>query len=240
MYIPNYNSKDYIRECIESALALTYPDFEILINDDGSTDGSLEICEEYAQQDDRIKIFYKSKPSGSCGDINTTVGNAKGTIIAKLDSDDIIIPHFWETVLPYFEDDNVGFVRIGLIISKGEDRLKLAPFPWNSMLDLFLSNKIFGCSPFRLKMFNDVRGWDIGRLHPDWDFWIRCVLRGWKWNDCIEPLYVYRKRKDSLIGSLTAEKQERDLTYYRDKYKDVLRNFGMKSAEPYSSKIGDY
>lgn len=241
MYVPNYNSNPYIKECLDSIEALSYPDMEVLINDDGSTDGSLEVCEEYAKQDDRITLFKRASATGICGDINDTLSHATGEIVCKVDSDDMIYDkNFWDIVLPYFSSDKIGFVRIGLIILKGSDTGVVPAVKWDWDLEIFQSNKVYGSSPFRLKMFKDVGGWDIGRVHPDWDFWIRCVLKGWKWATCPTPTYFYRRHKAAVIINLTSEKQEKALQYYREKYRKDLERFGMKVAQPNSGMIGEW
>ena len=57
--IPVYNNENYLRPALQSVLAQTYPDFEVLVIDDGSTDGSLAICREFAQKDDRLRVIQK-------------------------------------------------------------------------------------------------------------------------------------------------------------------------------------
>ena len=57
--VPVYNAEKWLRRCVDSILAQTFTDFELLLIDDGSTDGSPAICDEYAQRDSRIKVFYQ-------------------------------------------------------------------------------------------------------------------------------------------------------------------------------------
>ena len=57
--VPIYKVEDYIRECIDSILAQTYPDFELILVDDGSPDDCGRICDDYAEEDDRIKVVHK-------------------------------------------------------------------------------------------------------------------------------------------------------------------------------------
>ena len=57
--VPVYNVEQYLCRCVDSILAQTFPDFELLLIDDGSKDRSGEICDEYAQKDDRVRVFHK-------------------------------------------------------------------------------------------------------------------------------------------------------------------------------------
>lgn len=85
--IPVYNVEVYLKEAIESVIKQTYQNLEILLIDDGSTDSSGEICDEYARKDSRIQVFHQAN-RGLSGARNTGLKNATGTYIMFLDSDD--------------------------------------------------------------------------------------------------------------------------------------------------------
>ena len=87
--IPIYNVEDYLPRCIESILAQTFVDFELLLVDDGSTDTSKIICDEYAVKNERIKILHK-KNAGVSSARNLGLENAKGNYIWFVDADDYI------------------------------------------------------------------------------------------------------------------------------------------------------
>ena len=85
--VPIYNTKQYLEKCIESIRAQTYKDLEILLIDDGSTDGSSEICDYYAKEDARIKVIHK--PNGGLSSArNRGIDEARGDYIGFVDSDD--------------------------------------------------------------------------------------------------------------------------------------------------------
>ena len=69
--IPVYNTEKYLRRCIDSVLAQTYTDFELLLIDDGSKDSSGIICDEYAAQDTRVRVFHKQQGSEFCPECGT-------------------------------------------------------------------------------------------------------------------------------------------------------------------------
>lgn len=88
--IPVYNSEKYLRDCLESVKKQTFEDFEVLLINDGSTDSSGKICDDYAKKDSRIKVFHKKNEGVSIAR-NLGVENAKSEWICFVDSDDTIL-----------------------------------------------------------------------------------------------------------------------------------------------------
>lgn len=96
--IPVYNTEHYLPRCIESILAQTFTDFELLLIDDGSKDNSGRICDEYAAKDSRIRVFHK-KNGGVSSARNLGLDKAQGEWIAFVDSDDWIYTDYFEEML---------------------------------------------------------------------------------------------------------------------------------------------
>lgn len=94
--IPVYNSQNYICACIDSILAQSFTDFELILIDDCSTDGSARIIDEYRTQDDRIRIIRLEKNSGQGFARNRGIENAVGEYLSFIDADDVIAPDFYE------------------------------------------------------------------------------------------------------------------------------------------------
>lgn len=89
--VPIYNSEEYLPACIESILSQSHTDFELLLIDDGSKDKSGEICDEYGEKDNRIKVFHQ--PNGGVSSArNVGLENATGEYIIHTDSDDLMLP----------------------------------------------------------------------------------------------------------------------------------------------------
>lgn len=103
--VPVYKVEPYLRRCIDSVLNQTYPDFELILVDDGSPDNCGVICDEYAEKDSRIRVIHQ-KNGGLSAARNAGLDVATGKFIYFLDSDDAIRPNLLETVLPYMEDGN--------------------------------------------------------------------------------------------------------------------------------------
>ena len=86
--VPVYQGERYIEKCVESVTKQTFSDWELLIINDCSTDGTAAICDACAAKDDRIRVFHKKKNAGVSEARNLGLREAKGECIAFLDSDD--------------------------------------------------------------------------------------------------------------------------------------------------------
>ena len=86
--IPVYNTEKYLRQCLDTVVAQTLKDIEIILVDDGSTDDSLLICQEYAQKDSRIHVYHQEN-QGAGPARNYGIKVAKGQYFSFLDSDDL-------------------------------------------------------------------------------------------------------------------------------------------------------
>ena len=93
-----YNIETYIRRCLDSVLAQTYPALDIIVVDDGSTDSSGAICDDYAKKDNRIRVIHQEN-KGLGGARNTIIDAARGTYIAFIDGDDYIDPDMYEQMM---------------------------------------------------------------------------------------------------------------------------------------------
>lgn len=103
---PIYNAEEYIEKGINSVIGQTYQNWELLLIDDGSTDGSAAICDNAAAKDSRIKVIHK--PNGGVSSArNMGLDNAKGDYIAWVDSDDFFAPNALERMLGAVQANNV-------------------------------------------------------------------------------------------------------------------------------------
>ena len=96
--VPVYKVADLLPRCVDSVLAQTYSDWELILVDDGSPDNSGDICEDYAKRDSRIHVIHK--PNGGLSDArNAGIPTAKGRYLTFLDSDDWINERYLENLL---------------------------------------------------------------------------------------------------------------------------------------------
>ena len=96
--VPVYNIIEYLERCVNSLTSQTYRDLEIILVDDGSTDGSGELCDELTKKDERIRVFYQEN-AGSSAARNKGIKAAKGEYISFVDSDDYVNPDFIEKMI---------------------------------------------------------------------------------------------------------------------------------------------
>ena len=122
--VPVYNAEKYLHRCVESILAQSFTDFELLLINDGSKDNSGEICEEYAEMDSRIRVFHK-KNGGASAARNYGLDKATGKYICFIDADDWVDKDYIESLLP----------------TEGED-LVVCSFMYETMQSFFLSNVV--------------------------------------------------------------------------------------------------
>lgn len=118
--VPVYNTETFIPKCIESILAQSYSDFELLLIDDGSTDNSGILCDKYSKIDKRIKVFH-TKNAGVGAARNTGIEKANGQYITFIDSDDYIDSHYLEYFFNIPFTSNNIYVRAEALIDKADE-----------------------------------------------------------------------------------------------------------------------
>lgn len=121
--VPVYNVENFLPRCINSILSQTFTDFELLLIDDGSTDKSGEICDEYAQNDMRIKVFHKQNEGVSAAR-NLGIDKACGEWIIFMDSDDYFLNNAFNLFIDSTNRYDVHIVVSNFFIEKGHKRKK--------------------------------------------------------------------------------------------------------------------
>lgn len=122
--VPIYNISCYLPSCIESILSQTFQNLEILLVDDGSTDGCFEICEEYKQQDSRIKVIHKTN-GGLVSARKAGIRAASGDYIAFVDGDDWIEPDMYQRMYRTITEQDVDIVMCGRYEDVGDSGKKV-------------------------------------------------------------------------------------------------------------------
>jgi glycosyltransferase involved in cell wall biosynthesis len=216
--MPVYNAERYVEEAIESILKQTFKDFELLIMDDGSTDGSLRILKEYAQRDSRIRVLSRAN-TGIVGALNDLLAEASGELVARMDADDIALPERFDRQVRYM-DDHPNCVLLGCrvqLIDPDGDPLTvlLTPLDNDTLVDGLLNSGgqliHHPTTMMRRKVLSDLGGYCPElRGVEDLDLFLRLSEVG-EIANLAEPLLKYREhaRKASVVraGAYVADIQ---------------------------------
>ena len=112
--IPVYNVEKYLKRCLDSVLAQTYTNIEVIAVDDGSTDASGEILDEYAQKDERVKVIHKSN-GGVSSARNCGLDAVSGDYVTMFDADDYVNVRFVEILLKTATEKNAAALSLRII-----------------------------------------------------------------------------------------------------------------------------
>ncbi len=192
-----YNGGRYLRHAVESVLTQSYSDFEFLIVDDASTDGSLEIIKTY--QDPRIRIIQNSLNQGQTASLNIGLRKARGEFIARMDADDIALPQWLEKVYNFIKKrGDYSVVSPHALIIDEHDKIKQYTGLPLSYQEVILKNITESSinhvgSLMRREDIASVGGYDERyMIAADYDLWTRLLIGGYKLVNMNEILTAIR------------------------------------------------
>lgn len=230
--IPVYNVAAYIEEAVNSILNQTIQDFEIIVIDDCSTDGTIDILQSI--KDSRIRIFKKDKNKGLIDSLNLGFKIAQGKYIARMDGDDISLPTRFEKQLGVLKN-NLDIKVCGCWLQRfgnSHETIRNKEHHHEIIAQLLLNCSMsMGASMFERKTFAKI-DFDERKKHvEDYDFWARVAWLG-KFYNIPEVLYYYRAHETQVTNLYTAIQREGDigvklflfkkLPYDTNLYSDVL------------------
>ena len=234
--VPVYNVEKYVLACLESLAAQTLKNIEVILIDDGSTDSSGAICENFARQDPRFRLFRQDN-AGLAGARNTGLGLVRGEYIAFADSDDTVEPEMLETMLSFAREANADIAICGrrLVWENGETETMFtlpAPevFDSREAVRRFLLSEGMDAAAwdklYRAELFTNVR---YPRFFVSEDVPVTSELlsRSERIVHCGKPLYNYLQRRGSL-SHVGFEEKTMGLYHF---YKDVGLRMGQKYPE---------
>jgi glycosyltransferase involved in cell wall biosynthesis len=184
-----YNTEKYIEKCLISILKQTYRDYEIILVDDGSTDQSGYICDQYAQKDNRIRVIHK-RNGGPNSSRKAGIKNAEGEFVSFVDSDDWVESDMYEKLYGVAVSDNTIDICIGTYLCEDENAEVTYPFEKGpegliageeALYEMF-TRKYFNWSLcdkiYRRSLFEDVSFWDKANSYGEdtvanWDLFRR-------------------------------------------------------------------
>lgn len=207
--MPAFNVARYIAESIDSVLAQTYQDLELVVVNDGSTDATLSIVQEYWRRyPDRI-VVVSQENRGLAGARNTAMAAARGSVFALLDSDDTWCPTFLAEQMHILDAHPDVAIVTGNAFNRGgrQDGCPARPVddrrPVPNLTEILRDETaVFIMSVFRRTVVERIGGFDeCFRTNEDYDFWIRAALAGFTFARNSRPLGYYRRHANSLSAS---------------------------------------
>jgi glycosyltransferase involved in cell wall biosynthesis len=219
--VPCFNMEDTVVQTLESVLSQTYPDWECVVVNDGSTDGSEEKIRAFIEIDPRFRLI-NTKNSGVSAARNTAVAHSSGHYLFPLDGDNYIHKDCLKICVAEFEKrSDMKLVNTEAELFGGETGLwNLPDFDYKTMLKY---NMVDNSSLFLRQDFDRVGGYRLNMVHglEDWDFFI-ALLYGCTQEQVVkikEPLYFYRvnnKGRRLTVAASTRQSEMMDLMIYNN------------------------
>ena len=232
--VPVYNTEAYLENCIQSIVNQTFANLEIILVDDGSTDHSSQICDQWAEKDSRIQVIHK--PNGGLSSArNAGLRKASGQYIGFVDSDDYIEPSMYETLYDLLHGSTVKVSCCSICRIHKNGILVKNELSTNGILDIAsalnavfygqadtsMCNKLFD----RRVLKNDI--FPEGETNEEFSILIPILVQAGGIACTSKSLYYYFKREDSITGQQCLQEYSSGL---------VHKNLGLikKQLEEYA------
>ena len=225
--MPVYNGDQFLDKSIKSVLNQTFNNFEYIIINDGSTDGSLKIIESY--RDSRIKIINYSKNRGITFALNNGLNVAKGDYIARQDQDDISYPDRFMLQIEYLENNNVDLTDTNFIFIDENDNYlqdyeKRYFSPDETLSHLFFYEMVHASIMCKRSLFTKYNIQYRKRPTEDYDLFIRLAKAGMRAGRLDQKLIKQRKHSNSMCGS-DWDNIKKDIDIMRNEF---VRDLGIE------------
>lgn len=218
--VPVYKVEKYLHECVDSILAQTFSDFELILVDDGSPDNCGKICDEYAAKDSRVRVIHQEN-QGLSGARNSGIEIAQGEFITFVDSDDLVDARYLEVLLvaakagaevtvcrhKEFADGASLCPWQGEVARKSFDTVAAVEAMYNG--SPWIPVNAWG-KLFRRELIGDTR-FPLGRLHEDQAFTPYILYRAEETVSCDAVLYHYRVNPVSITHNTFSLRRYDDL-----------------------------
>lgn len=231
--VPAYEAGSTLVETLDAILSQTWADWECVVVDDGSMDGTLRIAASFEQKDARVRAIHQVN-SGTAGAYNTGVSSAAGDYVVLCSADDILLPHHLAT-MSAFIDAEPGFdiySSNGYFWVPGASKeLVYGPAILTTVCSLELRDVIHRCfysvgALYRRELFAAVGGYRIGVFGEDYDFWLRSMATGARHRYLPKALSLHRISATQKSASLEAVFQS-DIRLVSD----LDRDFALAPAD---------
>lgn len=238
--VPVYNVLNYLEKCVQTLTKQTYSNLEIILVDDGSTDGSSKLCDKIAKNDNRIKVIHKEN-GGLSSARNAGLDAAQGEYISFIDSDDSINLNFYNVLLKVLNETDADIVQCEMlsvpeqnVVGEALPECGVVEFTGEEAVKAFYKSKITvfksSCNKlFKRSLFQTLR-YPVGKIFED--RWIAARL----YSACKKvvylnlPLYYYTVNPDSIMHAKISEKHYDTCMLYIQHYDYFLEKGNLELA----------
>lgn len=242
--VPVYNAEKTLRQCVDSILGQDNRSLELLLIDDGSKDGSLEICDEYSQKDNRVKVFHK--PNGGVSSArNVGISKARGEWLTFIDADDYITDGYFDGVVGQNEDVLIkGYQKFdysGIVAGKeAEDLLKISDF--SDFLSQYVTDSLLRCpwtKFYKRSLIGDLRFLTDMKIGEDAWFVFNYLAKCKSFAVLPKGEYMVRlaEEPDEVKYAVTVDYAVRSLQYLKDAYDGLVQTHHISRGK-FLSYIG--
>jgi len=202
--MPVYNGEPYLERAVQSILDQTYKNFELILINDGSTDNSPQILENFAKSDKRIRLINQPN-QGLIKTLNTGIAEAKAPLIARMDADDIAFPDRFKIQKNHMEN-HPNITALGsaiIVIDENDNQADTVYYPPNGkQLDTYIlkngSPLAHPAVMMQTQAIKDLGGYkELFRHAEDYELWLRLHKHG-QIHNIQEPLLYYRHHQDKI------------------------------------------
>ena len=209
--VPVYNVQEFLGQCVDSLLLQTHPHIEIILVDDGSKDGSGNICDEYASRYSQVTVIHKEN-GGLSSARNAGIASARGEYIGFIDSDDWIEPTMFQKLLEACVVKNAQVATCAMFITTEEGQVVATRHEMQDMMEYSAKEAMeevlsFGnidvsfCDKlFRKELFADIE-FPVGKINEDAAIIYRILSKTERIVNIGTPMYYYRHREGSISKS---------------------------------------
>jgi glycosyltransferase involved in cell wall biosynthesis len=204
--VPVYNVAPYLEKCLESIVSQTYPHLEIILADDGSTDSSGEICDAYAQRDERICIC-RQENMGVAAARNSGLDLAGGDYIGFVDPDDWILPDMYEELLQLLKEYAADMAQCGVLLdgetAQSYNEPKLTEIAGHALLETAIRNnfpRTLWCNLYSAALWRGLR-FAEGYCYEDEMVFPEITKRCRKFIKTEKKLYNYNRINTGIVRS---------------------------------------
>lgn len=228
--VPVYNAVKTLRECVDSILSQSFSEIEVILIDDGSKDSSLQICDEYAANDFRVKVFHK--PNGGVSSArNLGIENAQGEWITFIDADDYITDGYFNGIVEHDEDILIKgykkFDNTGVVAGRGIDGMLSIP-GFSDFISQYVTDSLLRCpwaKFYKRSFIGDLRFLTDMKIGEDAWFVFNYLARCKSFAVLPKGEYMVRlaEEPDEVKYAVTVDYAVRSLQYLKDAYDGLVQ-----------------